>query len=312
MNIHVITGQTATGKTNQAIALAKKINGELINADSRQVYTKLNIVTGKDLPNDSRFTIAYEQNGKKLGWHTIDADHTIPIWLYDMQDPKLPFSSFDFRTCALRAIADILSRGKTPIIVGGTYFYLSHLLYGVPTEDIPPNWEMRLFLSKLTVQELQTVLIKTDPDIFSTLNTSDRANPQRLIRKIEIASHLKKAGGSYPEYTRTYQSPFDAHQITFTALVHGSSEQLRTYITKRVLTRIEQGAVKEASSLLSEGYAADNPGLQAIGYQQIMSHLSGELSKEQMIEKWVQAEIAYAKRQHTFIKKDKNIAIETV
>ena len=101
MNIHVITGQTATGKTNQAIALAKKINGELINADSRQVYTKLNIVTGKDLPNDSRFTIAYEQNGKKLGWHTIDADHTIPIWLYDMQDPKLPFSSFDFRTCLL-------------------------------------------------------------------------------------------------------------------------------------------------------------------------------------------------------------------
>lgn len=312
MNIHVITGQTATGKTSRAIALAKKINGELINADSRQVYTKLNIVTGKDLPKDSRFTAISEQEGKKIGWYTIDADHTIPIWLYDVVDPKLPFSSFDFKTCALPIITDIISKGKTPIITGGTYFYLSHLLYGVPTEDIPPNWEMRLFLSKLTIQELQTVLIKTNHSIFSTLNSSDRANPQRLIRKIEIASHLKQVGETYPEYTQTYQSPFNTYHITFTALIHNSNEQLRTHITKRVLTRIEQGAIDEVSLLLSQGYTADDPGLQAIGYQQIIKYLAGELSKEQVVQEWVQAETAYAKRQYTFIKKDKNIAIETV
>src|SRR5687767_13594055 len=117
----VITGQTATGKTSLAADLVQKHNGEIVNADSRQIYKHLDIITGKDLDQFA---------GQR-------------VWLFDVVDPKMPFSSFDFKEAALLAIDDIMKRKKTPIIVGGTYLYLKHLLYGIETENILPDWELR-------------------------------------------------------------------------------------------------------------------------------------------------------------------------
>ncbi|NCO89025.1 hypothetical protein AUK04_03305 [Candidatus Roizmanbacteria bacterium CG2_30_33_16] len=205
-NIIVVTGQTATGKTKLALQLAKKHNGEIINCDSRQIYKDLNIITGKDIDVKSKFTLNQKIGEFNIGYFPISFkpisnnplsnNPLIPsytrIWLYDIVDSKIPFSSYNWTTCANIAIKDIFKRGKTPIIIGGTYLYLKHLLYGFETEKIPPDWKLRKLLNKYPVIKLQNELIKVDPDIFKKLNQSDVANPQRLIRKIEIAFYYKK------------------------------------------------------------------------------------------------------------------------
>ena len=121
MKIIIITGPSATGKTRLALSLARKEKGELVNFDSRQVYKYLDIITGKDRPKNNAFK----------------------IWLYDVVDPKEYFSSFDYVRQAMKVMQDILHRKKTPILVGGTYLYLYHLLYKVETENIPPDMILR-------------------------------------------------------------------------------------------------------------------------------------------------------------------------
>jgi tRNA dimethylallyltransferase len=190
MNIIIITGQTATGKTQLALNYAKKYDGELINCDSRQVYKYLDIITGKDL-TDNTFHKKYTLHHLTIGHYNLQTTHyqlpTIPIWLYDIVDPKDNFSSFDFQLCAIEVLKDIISRGKTPIIVGGTYFYLKHLLYHNQGENIMPNWQLRGDLENKSVEELQHLLQQYDQELFDEMNDSDRQNPRRLMRKIEMA-----------------------------------------------------------------------------------------------------------------------------
>lgn len=312
MDIYVITGQTATGKTERAIELAKEKNGEIINFDSRQIYKKLNIITGKDLPTSSRFNLVHTLDQKDIGFYHIDKDELIPIWLYDVVDPHVPFSSYDYKECALYVLADVSKRGKTPIFVGGTYFYLSHLLYGVPTENIAPNWEMRLFLNKLSVQELQTILIKTDSKLFNSLNESDRYNPQRLIRKIEIAHALNERGERYPNQSRQFTLPFSNFKLNFSVFHYASNNQLKNAICERVQKRIVNGALKEVENLLRDGYNEQNPGLKTIGYSQLISYLQDKITWEQAVEEWVIKEVQYAKRQITFMKKDPHLSLNWI
>src|SRR3989344_2195942 len=157
----IITGQTATGKSKLAYEMAKKHHGELINFDSRQVYKHLDIITGKTIFPDIR------------------------THLLDIVDPKEQFSSFDFVSLAHPLITKLVKKRITPILVGGTYLYLKHLLYGIDTQ-IPADWGLRDKLNKKTVLELQKILHKINPQVFDKLNQSDRSNPHRLIRKIEL------------------------------------------------------------------------------------------------------------------------------
>ena len=136
-NIIAIVGQTATGKTKLALELAKKHNGELINFDSRQIYKYLDIITGKD-----KDVLTMKQ------WNNIT------IWLYDIVTPNQYFSSFDFVKLVTPIIEDIKKRGKTPILVGGTYLYLKHLLYGIDDNNSPPNFELRKKLNNFLPQYL--------------------------------------------------------------------------------------------------------------------------------------------------------------
>ncbi len=151
----VICGPTATGKTALAATLAKKFNGELISADSRQVYKEMDLVTGKDRPD-------------------------VPIWLYDIVNPDEEFSVSHWTKLANQKIADILERHKLPIVVGGSGLYIKALLYPFDTIDIPPNTALRARLYTLSVAELQAQTARGD------MNQSDWNNPRRLIRKIEI------------------------------------------------------------------------------------------------------------------------------
>src|SRR5437868_5252363 len=127
--IIIITGQTAVGKTKLALQLAATQNGEVVNFDARQIYKNLNITTGKDI-NVTSFVQTNTVTNFSIGYYNEKIDNTsVRVWLYDIVDPKQHFSAFDYQTCALTVISDIIQRKKTPILVGGSYFYLYYLLY---------------------------------------------------------------------------------------------------------------------------------------------------------------------------------------
>ncbi len=312
MKIYIVTGQTATGKTSYALDLAHQYDGELINFDSRQIYRKLNIITGKDLTDHSFHSV--QTNGKfHIGYYRVVKDKTgAKIWLYDVIDPKEYFSSFDFQQCALTVLKDIISRKKTPILVGGTYFYLKHLLYGVMTEKIEPDWKLRAELETKTIDDLQNILKMKSPNMFNTLNESDENNPQRLIRKIEIANSGKEVIQNEKSYSIKFQDSLNKPQdknieIEIIGLQYKTKETLHSVIEKRVEERIQQGAIQEVEQLLKNGYTEHDPGLRTIGYQQIIKYLHKEISKDDAISEWITKEKQYAKRQFTFMKKDPNI-----
>lgn len=289
MKLFILFGQTATGKTAKALELCDSENGEIVNFDSRQIYKKLDIVTGKDRPSDPHYK----------------------IWLYDIVDPKESFSSGDYVSHALAVLKDIIARGKTPILVGGTGYYLYHLLYGVPQIAVPENWPLRHQLSVKSISELTSILQEKNPKFLTDLNESDRQNPRRLIRRIEIAY----AGGSLAEKptaitllanlgpTCRQAGVCNGPTIQYLPFFHTDSEKTREIIRARIMSRIENGAIEETQNLLREGYKQSDPGLNAIGYQQIISYINNEATREQMIELWLTREIQYAKRQKTYFQK---------
>ena len=284
----IITGQTATGKTKLALELAKKYNGELINFDSRQVYKYLNIITGKD-----KDISAMKQ------WSNAT------IWLYDVVSPDKYFSSFDFVEKAKLVIEDIIKRGKEPILVGGTYLYLKHLLYGIDDNNSHPDFKLRDELNNKTVKELQDILKKLDVQSINRLNNSDRNNPRRLIRRIEIL--LSKPSRLGRNETTEKPRRLNLKIQQFIGIKYKNKEDLINAIKTRVEKRLAQGAIDEVISLLDRGFKKTDPGLKTIGYQEIIQYLNNEITKQQAIEKWTNHEIQYAKRQLTFMKKDKNI-----
>jgi len=295
MSLIIITGQTATGKTKLALELAEKYNGELVNFDSRQIYKYLDIITGKDLPNNTKLKDEY--------FLIPNPYSLIPIrlWFYDVVDPDQYFSSFDFVKQVKPIIEAIKKRGKTPILVGGTYLYLKHLLYGIDINNSPPNFKLREKLNNKSVVELQKKLISLNRQIFENLNHSDQLNPRRLIRKIEIASSPTKTVLNKTVFIKSVPK-------TFIGIRYKDRSKLRCVIEKRVEKRLKNGAIEEVKKLLKMGYKETDPGLKTIGYQQIIKYLNKELTKQNAIDDWVNKEVQYAKRQLTFMKKDKNIS----
>lgn len=292
--IIVITGQTATGKTRLALQYANKYRGELINCDSRQIYKHLDIITGKDRPP------------------------RVKIHLYDIVDPKQYFSSYDYVKQALPLIKKLLKKNKIPVIIGGSYLYLKHLLYDIKTEEIPPNWALRNQLKNKTVKELQQILKKIDVQSINLLNNSELNNPQRLIRKIEISSAVQPRrlyGHEFNTFiTMTIGNKLKIKNldVKFIGLRFKDKKMLRKKITVRVEKRLKKGAVKEVKNLLEAGYKETDPGLKTIGYQQIIQCLKGKLTEEEAINQWATKEFQYAKRQYTFMKKDSNIIWKSV
>ncbi|CAN5214574.1 tRNA (adenosine(37)-N6)-dimethylallyltransferase MiaA [soil metagenome] len=304
--IYVITGQTATGKTARALELAEQHNGELINCDSRQIYKQLDIITGKDLSLTTRiFTYWKTISSFDIGYYSLEGNER--LWLYDIISPHFIFSAFEYRSLAVEVIRDIEKRGKTPIIVGGTYFYLQHLLYDILDQPIPANPTLRAELEQHSTEMLQKMIIIEAPDTFATLNNSEKHNRQRLIRKIEVirAGSIVQPPKS-EEYT--YVLPFSAESVLIEGYHFENREKLTIVIRQRIQARLTAGAIGEVENLLKAGYTGLEPGLQTIGYIQIINYLKKELSYEEMIHEWTTREIQYAKRQYTFAKRDPNIS----
>jgi len=325
-NIIVITGQTATGKTNLALKLAKKYNGELVNCDARQIYKYLDIITGKDLIDKSKTSLAWRRKGDQrsklkfkiekktnnfdIGYYSLKHPNKINIWLYDIVDPKQYFSSYDWVRCAIFVIRKLFNQKITPIIVGGSFFYLRHLLYGVDSENIPPNPQLRQAMEKKSISYLQKTLKTLNSEIYSGLNQSDRNNPRRLIRKIEI--YTVKAKNNYQQPRRLVGGLAQQYKTRLIALKFKNKDNLIRAIKTRVEQRIKYGAVEEVADLIQKGYRETDPGLQTIGYKQMLDYIRKKVSKQDAVNQWITKEIQYAKRQYTFMKTDKNIRWELI
>jgi tRNA dimethylallyltransferase len=269
--IIVVLGQTSTGKSDIAVEIAKKFNGEVISADSRQVYKGMDLGSGKI---------------------TKDEMQNIPHHLLDLADPKDIFDVTQFQKLGTKAIQDILSRGKTPVICGGTGFYIDSLIYQTQFTSVKPNKELREKLEKLSLEELQEIYrnknIKKNIDI---------QNPVRLIRAIEIMDGL-----GYIPKTKNKEK----YNVLFIGMTL-PKEELDKRIHKRIIDRLEKGMLEEARTLLKNGVSHER--LQSLGleYRFMSKHILGEISKDEMIDQLYRATVKFAKRQKTWFKRNKNI-----
>lgn len=280
--ILVICGPTATGKTSLGFKLAKKYNGEIISADSRQVYKYMDIGTGKE-------------------W-----DNEVKIWGYDLADPKENYSVSDYFKTMKDAIEDIWSRGKMPIIVGGTGFYIKSLIDGIQTVDIPKNNDLRESLEKLSVDELFDKLGVLDSSKAASLNSSDSKNSRRLIRAIEVAVWNTENTIQKHEVNLRDRVLSDNVDVLMIGL-KADKDKLLNNIIKRVEDRMNNGFIDEVESLLKNGVSWKMQSMNALGYKESEAFFKQGMSYEEFIETWIRNEMKYAKRQLTWFKKDNRI-----
>lgn len=271
--ILVIVGPTASGKTSLSIKLAQKFNGEIISADSRQVYRGLDLGTGK-------VTLA-EMDG-------------IHHHLLDVADPKDTYTATDYVRDADTAIADIVARQKLPIVVGGSFLYIDMLLGKITTPDVPPNESLRIQLETLSTEELATRLEALDPRRFEDI---DQNNRPRLIRAIEIATEL----GSVPPSNPVLK--YDA----LTLGISISQETLYKNIHDRLRARLEIGMIEEVKGLHLQGLSFERMEELGLEYRYIAKFLQGSMTFEEMRDAIETKSRQYAKRQMTWLKRDGSI-----
>ncbi len=280
----IICGPTATGKTSLGFYLAKKFDGEIVSADSRQVYQGMDIGTGKDIEKGKWTEGHWEIKG-------------IPLWLVDVVKPNQEFTVADYIELAQKTIKDIWRRKRLPIIVGGTGFYIKGLIDGIETLGFEPDWELRMRLEDLPAQKLFDFLARLDPNKAGSMNVSDRQNPRRLIRQIEIASQGQKKGK---------QEKLKVKSLLFIGL-KTPFKKLYQRIDKRVEERVRKGAEKEARELIKKGYSWDLPAMSAMGYREWRAFFENRVTKAEVIQKWKFDEHSYARKQMTWFKKDERI-----
>ena len=277
MNNRVIAvvGATASGKTSYAIELAKKINGEIISADSRLVYKGMDIGTAKP---------------------TIDEMQEIPHYMIDVVEPEYNYSVGLYVKEAKKHITDIISRGKVPIVVGGTGLYFRVLLENYDLPDVKPDYELRKELSSYSYEELLEMLTKLDEKAANSLQKNDK---KKLIRYIEI---IKLAGKPLDLVRGVKEKEFNVEWVG----LNFPREILYDRINKRVDLMIEQGLIDETRKLLQKHGRISNI-TDTIGYREVLSYLDGELSLDEAKDKLKQNTRNYAKRQLTWFRKNEQI-----
>ncbi len=258
----VILGQTATGKSDLAVKIAKKINGEIISADSRQVYKNLDIGTGKISKREMKGVSHY---------------------LLDIMNPKKKFTVAEYKKLAEEKIKEIISRDKTPIICGGTGFYIDAVTKGVVFPEVPPNVKLRKILEKKEAPELLKILIKLDKVRAKNIDINNKV---RLIRAIEIA----KALGKVPKIKET-KPLYKFIKIG----LYLPAEKLEKKVEKRVAKMFQAGLLNEIKKLKKLGVSDKR--LKEFGFEYF------EPTKDKVI----LGTIKYAKRQMTWFKRDKQI-----
>lgn len=266
-----ILGPTASGKTPLATALADKLDTEIISGDSRQVYRRMDLGTGKDLAD-------YTVNGRRIPFHLID-----------IVEPGTKYNVFEYQRDFLKAYQDITAKGKLPILCGGTGMYLESVLKGYRLLPVPENPELRASLEGKSLEEL-TALLATYKKLH---NSTDVDTSKRAIRAIEIEEYYKQQPVEHREFPQ------------LNSLIVGvdiDRELRREKITRRLKQRLDEGMIDEVKGLLGEGIAPEDLIYYGLEYKYLTLHVIGKLTFDEM---FVQLETAihqFAKRQMTWFR----------
>ena len=278
----VIAGPTASGKTSLSIELAKQINAEIVSADSMQIYKDMNIGTAKPTK---------EEMGQ------------IKHYMIDFVSPQTRYSVSQYKKDALMCIEEIIQKGKTPIVVGGTGLYIDSLIYGIEFQEMPVDMEYRNELNKKAdegkLKELYDEACKIDPEAMKIISQNDR---KRIIRVLEIYKQTGKTKTQQNIESRQNEVPYD--YIVFA--INMDREKLYDRINKRVDIMLENGLIEEVKALVNK-YDNIQTAMQSLGYKEVVEYLGNEITKEEMIEKIKMESRRYAKRQLTWFRKNKEI-----
>lgn len=294
----VIVGPTASGKTDLAFDLSHYFPGEVVNADSKQVYAGIDIIPGKDIPADAVFVPSEMQidANYNIGYFAFDE---VRIWLLDIVSPQQEFSVYDFIQVAPSVISHIQEHNRMPIVVGGSGFYIKALIDGIDTLDIPQNLQLRLNLENRSIDELQTELERVNPVRWAAMNESDRQNKRRLIRAIEIAEF------------QSNQSPVVVYSgLKSDVRIIGlkvDRDEIRKRVDYQIEKRIHQGAIDEAKSLYERRDEISSTVKSIYGIEPLFSYFDGQYSYEDAIQKWKYSGYLIAKKQMTWFQKDPRI-----
>lgn len=271
-----ILGPTASGKTSIAAALASRIGGEIISADSRQVYRRMDIGTGKDLAD-------YEVGGKHIPYHLID-----------IAEPGYKYNLFEYQRDFHTAYDDITSRGRTPVLCGGTGLYIEAVLNGYALSPVPQNQELRDSLSTKSLDELTAMLKVLKKQTGSNMhNRSDVDTVQRAIRAIEIET-----------YNLQHPTP-EREMPGISSLVIGvdvDRETRRRRISDRLEARLHEGMIDEVKGLLAEGVSAESLMYYGLEYKFVTEYVTGKTTYNDMLSRLEIAIHQFAKRQMTWFR----------
>ena len=266
-----ILGPTASGKTPLATALAHKLGTEIISGDSRQVYRRMDLGTGKDLDD---YTVGGEQ---------------VPYHLIDIVEPGYKYNVFEYQRDFLQAYQEITQKGKLPVLCGGTGMYIESVLKGYRLLSVPENPELRASLEGKSLEELTTIL-----EGYKKLhNSTDVDTAKRAIRAIEIEEYYKQQPPEYREFP------------SLKSLIIGvdiDRELRREKITRRLKQRLDEGMVDEVKGLLAEGIPAENLIYYGLEYKFLTQHVIGELTFDEMFHQLETAIHQFAKRQMTWFR----------
>ncbi len=271
-----ILGPTASGKTDLAAHLAAQLNGEIISADSRQVYRGMDIGTGKDLAD-------YVVDGKNIPYHLID-----------IEEPGTKYNVFEFQRDFLKAYEGIVARGTTPILCGGTGMYIESVLKGYRLFEVPENKELRASLESKSLEELTAMLVALKKENKSVMhNSTDVDTVKRAIRAIEIETFYKN--------TPAEQTSFpDIESIVFGVSV--TREERREKITSRLRKRLAEGMIDEIKGLIDGGVKPEDLIYYGLEYKYVTQYVIGELSYDEMFSQLQIAIHQFAKRQMTWFR----------
>ena len=280
----VITGPTATGKTALGVALAKKLGGEVVSADSMQIYRGMDIGTAKPRPEET----------EGIAHHMID-----------VADPGESFSAARYARMAAACVEDIRARGKLPIVVGGTGLYIDGLLRGGDFADAPGDSGVREALEAeyeaLGGEAFRQKLSRVDPARAEKLHPGDK---KRLVRAMEVYRLTGETITAHDERSRSMPPRYRAKKLALDFL---RRDDLYARIDRRAAKMFEEGLVQEVQGLLAAGLRPDSTAMQAIGYKETARYLAGDCSLAEAVEAVQRESRRYAKRQLTWLRRDESV-----
>ncbi|NCO04596.1 MAG: tRNA (adenosine(37)-N6)-dimethylallyltransferase MiaA [Candidatus Magasanikbacteria bacterium] len=286
----VLLGPTASGKTGLSLQLAKQFDGEIISADSRQIYKKMDIGTAKAL---GEWHLAFGWSGPRRTYFVED----VPHHLVDFLNPGKRFTVAQFRDKAIKYGKMAHQAGKIPMIVGGTGLYISSIVDNLYIPRVPPNKALRESLEQKTTEELMQLLSSMDPVAVQTI---DVKNKRRIIRALEVCIFT---GESFSGQKKKGTPVFDILQLG----IRVDKETLYQRIDTRVDQMVQDGLEEEIRGLLKQKYSWDLPSMSGIGYRQFRAYIEGIQSFEDAVAELKRDTRRFAKRQSTWFKRDKRI-----